>query len=81
MPLAAAADQIAIARVRSIGSVKMLRISDSVDGMIVAPAALSNAIADALAPWGARVTEMYLPPEAVLRLAGALGPGSDQVSA
>jgi carbon-monoxide dehydrogenase large subunit len=43
-------------------------------GMIVAPAALSNAIADALAPWGARVTDLYLPPEAVLRLAGAFAP-------
>ena len=42
MPLAAAADQIAIARVRSIGSVKMLRISDSVEGMIVAPATPSS---------------------------------------
>jgi len=41
-------------------------------GMIVAPAALTNAIADALAPWGARVTDMYLPPEEVLRHAGVL---------
>jgi carbon-monoxide dehydrogenase large subunit len=41
-------------------------------GMIVAPAALTNAVADALEPWGARVTEMYLPPETVLRLAGVL---------
>jgi len=49
-------------------------------GMIVAPAALSNAIADALAPWGARVTEMYLPPEAILRLAGALGRRADQLN-
>ena len=48
--------------------------------MIVAPAALSNAIADALAPWGARVTEMYLPPEAILRLAGALGRRADQLN-
>jgi carbon-monoxide dehydrogenase large subunit len=45
-------------------------------GMIVAPAALSNAIADALAPWGARITEMYLPPETILRLAGVL-PAAD----
>lgn len=50
-------------------------------GMIVAPAALSNAIADALAPLGARITEMYLPPETILRLTGALADQSGQLSA
>ena len=39
-------------------------------GAIVAPAALTNAIADALAPFGARVTEQFLPPERILELAG-----------
>ncbi|GMA36599.1 hypothetical protein GCM10025876_28030 [Demequina litorisediminis] len=37
-PLAAAADQMAIARVRSVGSGKTLRISDRVEGIRVAPA-------------------------------------------
>jgi aerobic carbon-monoxide dehydrogenase large subunit len=38
-------------------------------GNVGAPAALVNAIADALAPFGARVTEKYLPPTRVLELA------------
>ena len=42
MPLAAAADQTAIARVRSLGSAKMLRISDRVDGISVEPAMPSS---------------------------------------
>ena len=42
MPLAAAADQIAIARVRSAGSVKMFRMSESVDGISVEPATPSS---------------------------------------
>ena len=37
-------------------------------GAIGAPAALSNAIEDALAPFGVRVTRKYLPPDAVLAL-------------
>jgi carbon-monoxide dehydrogenase large subunit len=41
-------------------------------GMIVAPAALTNAIADALLPFGAKVTEQYLPPAKVLKLAGII---------
>jgi len=38
-------------------------------GMIGAPAAITNAIEDALAPFGARVTEQYLPPTRILELA------------
>ncbi len=41
-------------------------------GMIVAPAALTNAIEDALLPFGAKVTEQYLPPAKVLKLAGII---------
>jgi carbon-monoxide dehydrogenase large subunit len=37
-------------------------------GAIGAPAALSNAIEDALAPFGVRVTRKYLPPDVVLEL-------------
>jgi aerobic carbon-monoxide dehydrogenase large subunit len=39
-------------------------------GMIGAPAALTNAIEDALAPFGAEVREQYLPPGRILELAG-----------
>jgi len=41
-------------------------------GAVVAPATLTNAIADALAPLGARVYDQYLPPSKVLELAGVL---------
>lgn len=43
-------------------------------GMIGAPAALTNAIEDALAPFGARVTDQYLPPFKILELAGVIDP-------
>jgi carbon-monoxide dehydrogenase large subunit len=39
-------------------------------GAVVAPATVTNAVADALAPLGARVSEQYLPPSKVLELAG-----------
>ena len=41
-------------------------------GMIAAPAALTNAIEDALAHLGARVTEQHLPPTRILELAGVI---------
>lgn len=41
-------------------------------GMIVAPAALTNAVEDALLPLGARVTEQHLPPAKILELAGVV---------
>jgi carbon-monoxide dehydrogenase large subunit len=41
-------------------------------GAIVAPAALSNAIEDALAPFGARVTQQHLPPTRILELMGVI---------
>ena len=37
-------------------------------GAVGAPAALSNAIEDALAPFGARITQKYLSPERILDL-------------
>jgi carbon-monoxide dehydrogenase large subunit len=39
-------------------------------GMIVAPAAVVNAVADALAPFGARVREQHLPPCRIVELVG-----------
>ena len=41
-------------------------------GMIVAPAALTNAIEDALAHLGVRITEQHLPPTRILELAGVI---------
>ncbi|HZQ57899.1 MAG TPA: xanthine dehydrogenase family protein molybdopterin-binding subunit [Acidimicrobiales bacterium] len=41
-------------------------------GAVVAPATLTNAVADALAPFGARVQDQYLPPSKVLELAGVV---------
>jgi carbon-monoxide dehydrogenase large subunit len=41
-------------------------------GMIVAPATVSNAIEDALAPLGVRVREQHLPPSRILELLGTI---------
>jgi carbon-monoxide dehydrogenase large subunit len=41
-------------------------------GLIAAPAALSNAIEDALSPLGVKVTDQYLPPARILELAGRI---------
>ena len=43
-------------------------------GAIGAPAALCNAIEDALTPFGVRVTEQYLPPSRVLELIATIKP-------
>jgi carbon-monoxide dehydrogenase large subunit len=43
-------------------------------GMIGAPAAITNAIEHALAPFNARVTTQYLPPTKILELAGLIQP-------
>lgn len=43
-------------------------------GTIVAPATVGNAIADALAPFGAMVLDQYLPPSKLLELAGIIEP-------
>jgi carbon-monoxide dehydrogenase large subunit len=41
-------------------------------GMIAAPAALTNAIEDALSDLGVRITEQHLPPARILELAGVI---------
>ncbi len=43
-------------------------------GMIGAPAAITNAIEDALASRGVTITEQYLPPTRILELAGIIDP-------
>jgi carbon-monoxide dehydrogenase large subunit len=44
-------------------------------GMIVAPVTVCNAIEDALAPFGVRITEQHLPPARILELTGAIPTG------
>lgn len=39
-------------------------------GLLVAPAALTNAIEDALRPFGVEITEQYLPPSRIVELVG-----------
>lgn len=41
-------------------------------GALAAPATVTNAVADALLPFGARVVDQYLPPGRVLELAGVI---------
>ncbi|HWE70095.1 MAG TPA: molybdopterin cofactor-binding domain-containing protein, partial [Acidimicrobiales bacterium] len=43
-------------------------------GAVVSPATLTNAIEDALAPFGARVKDQYLPPYRILELARVIEP-------
>jgi len=43
-------------------------------GMIGAPAAITNAIEDALSPFGARVTDQYNPPTKILQMARVIPP-------
>ena len=43
-------------------------------GMLGGPAAITNAIEDALAPLGVKITEQYLPPTRILELAGVIEP-------
>jgi aerobic carbon-monoxide dehydrogenase large subunit len=44
-------------------------------GMILAPAAITNAIEDALSHLGVRITEQHLPPHRILELAGIVPTG------
>ncbi|MGH8988128.1 MAG: xanthine dehydrogenase family protein molybdopterin-binding subunit [Acidimicrobiales bacterium] len=44
-------------------------------GMIIAPPTVCNAIEDALAPFGVRVTEQHLPPARILELIGVIPAG------
>lgn len=46
-------------------------------GMIGAPAAITNAVEDALADLGVRITEQHLPPTRILELAGVIAERTD----
>jgi len=74
VPLAGDVPDIEVDHIESpspltIGGIKGLGES----GMIAAPAAVANAVADALAPFGAEVRRLPLSPEQVLRLVGRPG--------
>jgi aerobic carbon-monoxide dehydrogenase large subunit len=47
-------------------------------GMIGAPAAITNAVEDALADLGVRITEQHLPPTRILELAGVISERTDR---
>jgi carbon-monoxide dehydrogenase large subunit len=47
-------------------------------GMIGAPAAITNAVEDALADLGVRITEQHLPPTRILELAGVIPERADR---
>jgi aerobic carbon-monoxide dehydrogenase large subunit len=47
-------------------------------GMIGAPAAITNAVEDALADLGVRITEQHLPPTRILEIAGVIPERSDR---
>lgn len=49
-------------------------------GMIGAPAAITNAVEDALADLGVRITEQHLPPTRILELAGVIPERTDGFS-
>jgi carbon-monoxide dehydrogenase large subunit len=46
--------------------------------MIGAPAAITNAVEDALADLGVRITEQHLPPTRILELAGVIPERADR---
>ena len=50
-------------------------------GQIAAPAAVANAVADALAPFGARVEKLPLTPDYVLRMIGKIGSAASAAGA
>jgi carbon-monoxide dehydrogenase large subunit len=53
----------------SIGGIKGM----GEGGQVAAPAAVANAVADALAPFGAHITRFPLTPDNVLRMIGKIG--------
>lgn len=71
LPTIAEVPQIEIHHVgREAGPLGFRGVGES--GMIAAPAALTNAIADALGPRRAPLTEQYLPPTRILELLGVV---------
>ena len=72
LPTAAEVPDIEIHHVETPTDIEVNYRGVGEGGMIVAPAALTNAIEDALAHLGVRITEQYLPPTRILELAGVI---------
>ena len=74
LPTAAEVPEIEIHHVETPSDLEINYRGVGEGGMIVAPAALTNAIEDALAHLGVRITEQHLPPARILELAGVISP-------
>lgn len=74
LPTAAEVPEIEIHHVETPTDIEVNYRGVGEGGMIVAPAALTNAIEDALAHLGVRITEQHLPPARILELAGVINP-------
>ncbi len=74
LPTAAEVPEIEIHHVETPSDLEVNYRGVGEGGMIVAPAALTNAIEDALAHLGVRITEQHLPPARILELAGVIPP-------
>ncbi len=74
LPTAAEVPEIEIHHVETPTDLEVNYRGVGEGGMIVAPAALTNAIEDALAHLGVRITEQHLPPSRILELAGVIPP-------
>ncbi len=72
LPTAAEIPEIEIHHVETPTDIEINYRGVGEGGMIVAPAALTNAIEDALAHLGVRITEQHLPPARILELAGVI---------
>jgi carbon-monoxide dehydrogenase large subunit len=72
LPTAAEVPEIEIHHVETPSDLEVNYRGVGEGGMIVAPAALTNAIEDALAHLGVRITEQHLPPSRILELAGVI---------
>jgi carbon-monoxide dehydrogenase large subunit len=67
--------EIEIHHVETPSSIKANYRGVGEGGMIGAPAAITNAIEDALSEFGVTITEQYLPPTRILELAGVIPAG------
>jgi carbon-monoxide dehydrogenase large subunit len=72
VPTAAEIPDIEIHHLQTPSSIQANYRGVGEGGMIAAPAALTNAIEDALAHLGVTITEQYLPPTRILELAGVI---------
>ena len=72
LPTAAEVPEIEIHHVETPTDLEINYRGVGEGGMIVAPACITNAIEDALAPLGVQVREQHLPPSRILELLGTV---------